>query len=371
MTQRGAPKWDPNDSSSTPTWSDHVSIKPIKGYADCRAALAHPGLLSQIDDGILRQSDSNLVFLDGAKHKRLRSLIGRTLPDRRSASESSGTFVEGLLGRLPASAHFDIVADFAVPIAEDMSLSILGLPAGRHESVAPLLSAMSAQFDPASDAAALAVATDAVHEFLTLIRLTIRQKAYLPGGSLDLLNQARLAGDLTLREMLGSSMMLAHASFQNSVNMISFAAVESMTNPALHEVMSKGGPIEQRSGMEEVFRLGSPARFLGRRSKVEMTIGSAQIAENDLVIPFLAEANRDPTIFEQPDEFDLSRTGSGHLAFGGGAHFCLGATVARAELLATIRGLTEKYRSLTFESATWGTNMVMFGPTSLMVGLAS
>jgi cytochrome P450 len=371
MTSRGAPNWGPDDPSGAPTWGDQVSIKPIKGYAECRTALSHPGLLSQIDDGILRMSDSNLVFLDGVKHKRLRSLIGRMLPDRRSASESSGAFVEGLLGRLPASAHIDVVADFAVPIAEDMALTVLGLPLDGHESIAPLLSAMSAQFDPASDGAALAVATEAVHEFLTLIRLTIRQKSFLPGGALDLLNQARLAGDLTLREMLGSSMMLAHASFQNSVNMISFAAVESMTNPALHKVMSTGGPVEQRTSMEEVFRLGSPARYLGRRSKAEMTIGSSQIAVNDLVIPFLAEANRDPTVFEQPDEFDPSRTGSGHLAFGGGAHFCLGATVARAELLATIQGLTGKYRSLTFESATWGTNMVMFGPTSLMVELGS
>jgi cytochrome P450 len=370
MMTRGAPKWGLDDRNNAPPWGDHEEIRAIKGQLDCRAALSHPGLTSRVGNGILRQSDSNLVFLEGDRHKRLRSLIGHTLPARQSASESSGAFVEGLLGRLPTSAQIDIVNDFAVPIAEDMSLTILGLPADGHEPVAPLLSSMSAQFDPSSDEAALARATDAVHHFLSLVRLTVRQKTYSPGGALDLLNQARLAGDLSLREMLGSAMMLAHASFQNSVNMISFAAVESMTNPALHEAVRTAGPAAQRSWVEELLRLGSPARFLGRRAEIDMTVGSTKIAAKDLVIPFIAEANRDPTVFDQPDEFDPSRIVASHLAFGAGAHFCLGAAVARAELLATIRGLTGKYRTLTFDAATWGTNMVMFGPTSFVVRLA-
>jgi cytochrome P450 len=369
MTSRGAPTWGLDGGINAPPFGNGGEINAVRGYLDCRSALYHPGLISELGDDILRQSDSNLVFLDGDRHRRLRSLIARTLPDRQSASKSSGAFVEGLLRRLPTSAQIDIVHDFAVPIAEDMSLTILGLPADGHDPVAPLLSSMSAQFDPLSDDASLAKATEDVHHFLTLVRLSVRQKTYTPGGALDLLNRARLAGELSLREMLGSAMTLAHASFQNSVNMISFAAVESMTNPALHEAVT-AGPAGQRSWVEEVLRLGSPARLLGRRAETEMTIGSMKIAANDKVVAFIAEANRDPTVFDRPDELDPSRIVGSHLAFGAGAHFCLGAALARAELLATIRALTGKYRTLTFDAATWGDNMTMFGPTSFVVGLA-
>jgi len=371
LGKRGAPTWGQLDPKDSPTWTDQENIRAIRGYRDCRAALSHPRLLSQIDNGRLRQSDSNLVFLDGQKHRSLRTVIGRTLPDWRSATASSSSFIEGLLGRLPVRAHIDIVKDFAVPIAEDMSCAIIGLPHGEHDHLAPLLSAMSAQFDPASDDIALAAATDAVHEFLSLIRTVVRRKTYSSARALDLLNQARLAGDLTLREMLGSSIMLAHASFQNSVNMLSFAAVESLTNPLLTEIMRSGSPADQRACMEELLRLGCPARFLGRRAEAPITIGATKIAAWDLVIPYLGEANRDPSVFDQPNEFDHSRSHLGHLAFGAGAHLCLGAAVARGELLAAVRGLTGKYRTLTFDSATWSSNMVMFGPTSMVVAVSA
>ena len=371
LNSRGAPSWGHGDPDGAPWWGDHENIRPMKGYLDCRAALTHPGLLSQIDSGSLRQSDSNLVFLDGLEHKRLRSVISSALPDWRSIESSFSRFIDGLVEGLPAQGEVDLVNSFAVPIAEGMAFTILGLPGDLHDHVASPLLSMSAQFDPASDEDALATATDAVHEFLSLIRLTVRQKTYSPGGALDLLNQARLAGSLSLREMLGSSMMLAHASFQNSVNALSFAAVESMTNPSLNEVMRVGSSTEDQACIEELLRLGSPARFLGRRAEAEMTIGTTRIAEKDLVIPFLAQANRDPSVFCQPNEFDHSRNSVSHLAFGAGAHFCLGAALARGELLAAVRGLTRKYRTLTFESATWGSNMVMFGPTSFVVRLGS
>jgi cytochrome P450 len=369
LSRRGAPSWGHGDPDGSAWWGDHEHIQPMKGYLDCRAALTHPRLLSQIDNGSLRQSDSNLVFLDGQEHKRLRGVISRALPDWRSIEASFNRFIDGLLDGLPDHGEVDVVNRFAVPIAEAMAFTILGLPRGVHDQVASLLSSMSAQFDPASDEGALARATDAVHEFLSFIRLTVRQKTYSPGGALDLLNQARLAGNLSLREMLGSSMMLAHASFQNSVNALSFAAVESMTNPSLNEAMRAGSQAEDQTCIEELLRLGSPARFLGRRADEGMIVGTTHIAEKDLVIPFLAQANRDPGVFCQPDEFDLARNSVSHLAFGAGAHFCLGAALARGELLAAVRGLTGKYRTLTFESATWGSNMVMFGPTSFVAGL--
>jgi cytochrome P450 len=369
MSDRGVPEW--GHPGGTPPWAAGESFQALRSYAGCRAGLSRSQMGSQIDTSNLREGDSNLVFLDGERHKRLRSILLSILPDVPTAVASSSRFIDSLVEGLPTPARLDIVSDFAVPVAEDMALTVLGLGAAEHGHIAPMLSAMSVQFDPASDRAALGPATEAVHEFLSFIRVVVRRKEFVPGGGIDQLNQAMRAREISLREMLTASMLLAHASFQNSVNALSFVAVESLTNPMVARAMKTGDPSEQAKCVEELLRVGSPAQLIGRRSHADMTFDETSVADGDLVIICLAEANRDPTIFDQPEEFNPSANRRGHLAFGAGAHLCLGAALARGELRSAVRSLTSKYSTVSVESVTWGTNMVMFGPTSLVATLAA
>ncbi|HEV3130887.1 MAG TPA: cytochrome P450 [Acidimicrobiales bacterium] len=343
----------------------------MTGHQDCRVALSCPELESQIDNNNLKQSDSNLLFLDGQAHERLRDIISRVLPSWRSAAESSGQFIDRLIGRLPDECRLDIVGDFAEPIAEDAMRTIVGLPQGEGDLMAPLLTEMSAQFDPSCAGDVMMSSVRAGQQVLSHIRLAVRQKSYASGSVLDLLNQARLEGELSIREMLASSVMLAHASFQNSANLLSFAAVETMTNPQVYGIITSGTPSEQRSCIEELLRLGSPVSFLIRRANAALTIGATSIDSSDIVIPCIGQANRDPAAFKDPDHFDASRDRTAHLAFGAGPHACLGAAIARAETLAAVSALAGRYRTLTLESVTWGSNAIMHGPTSLRVRLAT
>jgi cytochrome P450 len=276
--------------------------------------------------------------------------------------------VDDLIAGLPDRGPVDLVNDFAVPIAEDMCYFILGLRRGDGDRLAEHLAAMSAQFDPSFDPVHLAQAIEAGHEVLSLVRLGIRDNTFRPGSALSLLDEARRSGELTVREQIASSLMLAHASFQNSANLLSFAAAEAMTNAALAETMAGVDQAAQRRSIEELLRLGSPVRFLVRRASTGTMVGDTIINENDLVAPFLADANRDPSVFAHPDEFDGARGGV-HLAFGAGPHACLGAAIARAETLAAVRGLVGKYRTFSLTSVAWGSNAVMFGPTSLVADL--
>ena len=100
-----------------------------------------------------------------------------------------------------------------------------------------------------------------------------------------------------------------------------------------------------------------------------MTIGSTSIGKGEIVILAIGMANRDPDVFPDPDQLDGSRKRISHLAFGSGAHACLGAAHARATTLAALHGLVGRYRSVTVESIIWGSNLVMYGPVSLRVGL--
>jgi cytochrome P450 len=228
---------------------------------------------------------------------------------------------------------------------------------------------MTGLFDPGSDPSTLATSREAGMALLSHLRLVVRQKAYGCGSALDLLNQARLSGRLSIREMLASSIMLAHASYQNSMNLLCFASLETVSNPDVHGAITDGTPAEQRSCVEELLRLASPARFLIRRASADLTIGSTPIGKGEIVILAIGMANRDPDVFPDPDHFDGSRKRISHLAFGSGAHACLGAAHARATTLAALRALAGRYRAVTVESITWGSNLVMYGPVGLEVGL--
>ena len=368
VTQSWFPKWAPAEGMVAAEWGPNERVRSIKGYPDCRQALHHSELESLISNGNLRQSDSNLLFLDGEVHTRLRGIIGRVLPDWRSAADASERFIERLVESLPERGPVDLVNDFAVPIAEDMTYFILGLHRDVADRLGWRLSTMSAQFDPSFEPAQLAQAIDAGRELLSQIRLAIRDKDYEADRAIGLLDEARRSGELSVREQLASSVMLAHASFQNSMNLLSFAAAEVMTNAGLAETMAGSDQAAQRRCVEELLRLGSPVRFLIRRASTGSTIGDKVINESDLVAPFLGEANRDPSVFTHPEEFDGGRSGA-HLAFGAGPHACLGASIARAETLAAVRGLVGKYRTFSLTSVVWGSNAVMFGPTSLVAEL--
>jgi pimeloyl-[acyl-carrier protein] synthase len=371
LLQIRRPSWGPQEQSGTPSWGPHETVWAMVGHQDCRVALSRPELESQIDNNNLKQSDSNLLFLDGEAHDRLRDIIGGVLPSWRSAAESSSQFIDRLIGRLPDDCDLDIVGDFAEPIAEDAMRTIVGLPQEEDDRMAPLLTEMSAQFDPSCDGDSMMSSVRAGQQVLSHIRLAVRQKSYRSGSVLDLLNQARLEGELSIREMLASSVMLAHASFQNSANLLSFAAVETMTNPQVFEVITSGSPSEQRGCIEELLRLGSPVSFLIRRANAAVAIGTTSIDRSDIVIPCIGQANRDPAVFKDPDQFDPSRDRTAHLAFGAGPHACLGAAIARAETLAAVSALASRYRTLTLESVEWGSNAIMHGPTSLRVRLVT
>jgi len=369
VTKGWYPRWAPQDGTAADAWGPDENLRSIHGYRDCRRALNLPQLESHVGNGNLRQNEANLLFLDGEVHTRLRAIINGALPDWRTAAASSSQFIDRLLADLPERGRVDLVQDFAVPIAEDMTYFILGLDRDEGEGLAAKLLAMSAQFDPAFSPDEVAEAIDVGREVLNELRVAVRDGKCLPGGGLALLEAARRAGDLSVREQLASSVMLAHASFQNTANLLSFAAAEAMTNAALAETMAGADRAAQRKCVEEVLRLESPVRFLIRRASSDLTLGNVAIHRNDMVSPFVHDANRDPEAFVHPDEFHAIRSGSTHLTFGAGPHKCLGAAIARAETLAALRGLVAKYRTFELVSVTWGANAVMFGPTSLVAEL--
>src|SRR5699024_502320 len=116
-------------------------------------------------------------------------------------------------------------------------------------------------------------------------------------------------------------------------------------NPAVFERMLEDHGLVIRA-VEEMIRYVSPTAAMRRTAIEDMTIGDKKIKTGDKVVLFFNGANRDPAVFDNPDEFDIDRHGANeHLGFGSGVHFCLGSHLARAEVRTFFtRMLERKYR---------------------------
>ena len=101
--------------------------------------------------------------------------------------------------------------------------------------------------------------------------------------------------------------------------------------------------------IEEALRYDAPIQLLFREATCDTEINGTRIAKGEIVVPLLGSANRDERQFDDPDVFRLGRSRSGHLGFGFGAHFCLGASLARLEARAALEGLVPRLSALEIE----------------------
>jgi cytochrome P450 len=100
------------------------------------------------------------------------------------------------------------------------------------------------------------------------------------------------------------------------------------------------------AAIEEVLRLRTPFPRLARITTVDAAVGGVRIPAGQVVLPWLAAANRDERVFAEPHRFDLHRRPNPHLTFGHGVHFCLGAPLARLEARVALRLLFERFRDI-------------------------
>jgi cytochrome P450 len=135
---------------------------------------------------------------------------------------------------------------------------------------------------------------------------------------------------LTADEVLAFIVLLLVAGNETTTNLIGNAVRALLDHPEQLERMQRD-PSLVPNAIEEALRYDPPVQFLLRRAARDVEIAGAVIPENALVMVSFASANRDERKFADPDRFDVTRDAQGHLAFGHGIHFCLGAPLARLE----------------------------------------
>ena len=154
-----------------------------------------------------------------------------------------------------------------------------------------------------------------------------------------MLADAARSGDLTTAEIVSDAAVVMFGGIDTTDGMIANAVLHLLGDPGQLELV-RVDPRLVPAAIEESLRLEPAAALLDRYATRDATIGGATIRAGDRVSVSLAAANRDPAVFREPDRFDIFRSTAGrHLAFAHGPHFCIGATLARAETHAALNAL--------------------------------
>jgi cytochrome P450 PksS len=347
-------------------------LKDARFAKDRRAAMTAEQLRRQPwVPPMFRPLERNMLDLDPPDHTRLRALVQKAFTPR--LVDGMRTRIDSLTGELLDAAvrrgEFDLIRDFALPVPVTVISEILGVPSSERNR----FHRWSAAIVSLSSARGGLRAFPSVWAFVRYLRRFFRLRRAEPSDDLTTaLLQAEEAGDrLSGDELTAMVFLLLVAGHETTVNLIGNGALALIENPdqkdRLVRDLSRIGP-----AVEELLRFTSPV-FLSteRYARQDSEICDVKIPRGALTYGVIGSANRDGTVFTDPDRLDLGRENNRHLGFGHGIHYCLGAPLARLEAQTAIAALLARAPGLRLKvpaaSLRWRRGLLLRGLEELPV----
>lgn len=293
----------------------------------------------------------HLLFLDSPDHTRIRQRLGGAFTPRVIEHNRAHVtqLIDRLLERAKESLVFDVIEDFALPLAIQVICELLGVPSGDQAKIDGWARAMTGSIDPefVVPPSQQRAATAAAARFAGYLTKLTRLRRLDQGDDLF----GRLVADadhgfLSQQELITNGVLLVVVGYETTLNLIGNGVAALLTNRAEHERFIDDAEVTTNA-VEELLRFDSPIQYTPRVTKAELTLDGVTIPAGEQVLLLLGAANRDPRVFEDPDRLDLGREHAGrHLAFGGGAHFCVGAPLARLEGAIALAELIRRFPNM-------------------------
>ncbi|MFD7611383.1 cytochrome P450 [Streptomyces sp. NPDC059828] len=347
----------------------------VVGYEEARAALADPRLskspgtvgLTMLDEELI---GPNLLVLDPPDHTRLRRLVAREFTMRRveELRPRVQRITDELIDTMLPAGQGDLVEALAFPLPITVICELLGVPVADRDRFRAWSTEVVA---PTSEEAA----QTAIEELAGYLRELIEDKRSA-GPADDLLSallrtRAEDGDRLSAAELRAMAYLLLIAGHETTVNLISNGVRALLGHPdQLAALRADFGLMD--GAIDEMLRYEGPVENATLRFTTEpVRYGGTVIPAGEVVRVGLAAADRDPDRFPGPDTFDIRRAENsgkspGHLAFGHGIHYCLGAPLARLEAGIAIRTLLERCPALALDP---GAGPLKWLPGILMRGV--
>jgi len=292
-----------------------------------------------------------LLTADPPEHRRFRGLVNKAFTPRRvnALADDMTKLTHGLVDAFAARGRCEVLAEYAVPLPLTMIADQLGVPRADLPRLKRWTDGFTAQLS------GLAVGEDALEavrrilEFQRYFAARVEEAREAPRDDiLSALVRARLEGErsLDVGECLSILQQLLVAGNETTANAIAEGVRLLIENPEQQAIV-RAEPDTLPTFVEEVLRLLSPTQNMWRRTTRDTELGGVAIPAGAMVLLRYGSANRDASVFPDPDRLDVRRPNAAdHLAFGHGIHFCLGATLARAEMAKAFRTLLDRLDDL-------------------------
>ncbi|MGO8937130.1 MAG: cytochrome P450 [Mycobacterium sp.] len=328
-----------------------ANLAVFSTYRDCDDVLRHPSSSSNrlkstrmqrlLESGAAPRPPGppGFLFLDPPDHTRLRKLVSKAFVPKvvNALQPDISALVDGLLDRIAEKGQVEVVEDFADPLPVAVICRLLGIPLEDEPQFRRASALLAQALDPF--ATFTGELPGGIEERLQsglwlreYFRGLIEQRRSRPGDDFisDLIAVEESGDQLTQYEIISTCVLLLIAGHETTVNLIGNAIFAMLCNPVQWTALSADAG-RAPAIVDETLRYDPPVQLVGRIAADDMTIDGIDVPVGDVMMLLLAAAQRDPAEFDRPDTFDPDRGTVRHLGFGRGAHYCLGAPLARLE----------------------------------------
>lgn len=343
-------------------WSDRLNLWLAPTHATANAVL-RAKTMGRIYNPQEPQSEweifnwlhaDSILDSEPPKHTRLRALVQKAFtPGRIAALQPNITqLCEQLLDdaqtKLTNEGHFDILADYAEPLPVLVIADLLGVPRDMAGDLRRWSQDIVKMYEFGRTREQELQAQQSGADFVGYISQLAAERRINPANDLitALVEVEEQGEKLNEHELIAMCVLLLNAGHEASVNGFGNGMVALFRNPDQLEMLAANPHKHSKTALEEMMRFDSPLHFFDRTATADTQIGSVIVKAGQKAGALLGSANRDGSVFEDVDSFDITRETNPHIAFGAGIHFCIGAPLARLEMNTSLPMLFERFPKL-------------------------
>ncbi|SFS61828.1 cytochrome P450 [Paenibacillus sp. BC26] len=318
--------------------------------------------------------DNWMLLRDAPTHTRLRGLVSHSFTPRsmERLKQNIRSIAEHLAEQMAEEDQPDLIQSFAFPLPVIVIAEMLGVPPEDREMFKEWSHTFARILEGGGDQTPefAEQSVRAAVEITAYFRSLIAERKVSPREDMisDLLAAKEQTDALTEQELIATCVLLLVAGHETTVNLIGNTMLALLNHPEQYARLLEN-PTLIPSAVEEGLRYESPVQMTSRLASVDYELGGQTILQGQVVQVMLGAANRDPAQFSHPNQFDIGRTPNRHLAFASGAHFCLGAPLARLEGEIALTAMLKHFPQMRLADAApnWRHNVLFRGMGTMHV----